>query len=49
MNEERLEALLEEATVDCYGEYEEFVGVLYTLGDSLRFPLKATVVGETVE
>ena len=49
MDEERLEALLEETTVDCYGEYEEFTGVMCTLGEKLRFPLKATVVGEVVE
>jgi hypothetical protein len=49
MDKERLEALLEEATVDCYGEDEEFTGVMCTLADELRFPLKATVVGELVE
>lgn len=49
MDEERLEALLEETTVDCYGEEEEFTGVMCTLGEKLRFPLKATVVGEVVE
>jgi hypothetical protein len=49
MDKERLEALLEEATVDCYGEDEEFTGVMCTLGEQLRFPLKATVVGEAVE
>lgn len=49
MDKERLEALLEEATVDCYGEHEEFAGVVCTLGDELRFSLKATVVGEPVK
>jgi hypothetical protein len=49
MDQERLEALLEEATVDCYGEDEEFTGVMCTLGDQLQFPLKATVVGELVK
>ena len=49
MDKERLEALLEEATVDCYGEEEEFTGVVCTLGEQLRFPLKARVVGEVVE
>ena len=43
-----LEALLEEATVDCYGEDEEFWGVLYTLDSRLSFPLQARVLGETV-
>jgi hypothetical protein len=49
VDKERLEALLEEATVDCYGVDEEFTGVMCTLGEELRFPLKATVVGELVE
>ena len=49
MDEERLETLLEQATVDCYGEEEEFTGIMCTLGEQLRFPLKATVVGEAVE
>ena len=49
MDKERLEALLDEATVDCYGEYEEFVSMMGTLGDQLQFPLTATVVGEPVE
>ncbi|MDY7079082.1 MAG: calcium-binding protein [Chloroflexota bacterium] len=35
--------------MDCYGEHEEFAGVMCTLGDELRFPFKATVVGESVE
>jgi hypothetical protein len=49
MDKERLEALLEEATVDCYGEDEEFTGVMCMMGEELQFPLKATVVGEMVE
>jgi hypothetical protein len=49
MDKERLEALLEEATVDCYGEDEEFTGMMCTLGEQLQFPLKATVIGEMVD
>lgn len=49
MDEQRLQQLLEEATVDCYDEYEEFIGVLYTLDERLDFPLRAQVLGETVE
>jgi hypothetical protein len=41
--------LLEEATVDCYDEDEEFTGVMCTLGEQVQSPLKATVVGELVE
>jgi len=35
--------------VDCYGEDEEFTGVMRTLGEKLRFALKGMVVGEPVE
>lgn len=49
MDETRLEALLEQATVDCYDEEEEFSGVLCTLGDNLSFPLQAEAMGERVE
>jgi hypothetical protein len=48
VDKERLEALLAEATVDCYGEDEEFTGMMCALGEELRFPLSATVVGEPV-
>ena len=49
MDEKRLEALLEQAIVDCYDEEEEFSGVLCTLGDNLNFPLQAEAMGEQVE
>ena len=49
MEEKRLEALLEQAIVDCYDEEEEFSGVLCTLEDNLSFPLQAEVMGEPVE
>lgn len=45
----RLEKMLEEATVDCYDEYEAFMGVAVTLGENLPFPFEAKVIGETVE
>jgi len=45
----RWEALIEEATVDCYGEYEEFAGMLATLEDRLEFPFEARMLGEKVE
>ncbi len=48
MDEKRLEVLLEQATVDCYDEEEEFGGVLCTLDDNLNFPLQARAVGEQV-
>ncbi len=44
-----LEELLEEATVDTYGDEEQFSGVLTTLQDNLPFPFQAKAVGEPVE
>lgn len=49
INQNRLEALLEEATVDCYDEEEEFWGVWATLDTQLNFPLQAHALGEPVE
>ena len=49
MDETRLRELLDEATVDCYGEYEQFAGMLCTLEERLCFPLKARVLGQVVE
>ena len=40
-----LEALIEEITVDCYGEDEELTGFLTYLEDALERPMEATVVG----
>ena len=48
-NEERLRELVDEATVDCYDEEEQFWGMLATLGDALDFPITATLIGEQVE
>lgn len=49
MDEKRLEALLEQATVDCYDEEEEFGGILCALEGNLNFPLQAEAMGEQVE
>lgn len=49
MDEDKLNALLEEATVDCYDEEEEFAGILCTLDERLSFPLQAIALGEPVE
>lgn len=48
MNESRLRELISEATVDCYGEIEEFWGFLAILGDELDFPFRATVLGDPI-
>lgn len=45
----RWEAMIEEATVDCYNEDEAFAGMLATLEDRLEFPFEARVLGERVE
>lgn len=49
MDQKRLAELLEEATVDCYDEEEEFWGVFTTLDDNLEFPLQARALGNVVE
>lgn len=46
--EKILTKLLAEATVDAYGDDEQFSGVLDTLGENLPFPFTAQIVGETV-
>jgi hypothetical protein len=40
--------LIEEITVDCYGEDEELTGFLTHLEDALERPVEATVVGVPV-
>jgi hypothetical protein len=49
LTDEEIEELVEKATVDCYGEYEQINGFACTLEDRLVFPLQAKVVGEEVE
>lgn len=49
VSEERLRELLEEATVDAYGDDEEFSGVLITLDENVDWPLSATLAGMPVE
>lgn len=48
LTDERYYELLNEATVDCYDEVEEFAGVLCTVEDNLQFPLPATLMNESV-
>lgn len=48
MDKSKLEALLEEAMVDCYNEEECFWGMFYTLEDHLTFPLQAQTLREAV-
>ena len=44
-----MQALIEEGTVDCYNEYEEYSGLLTMIQDNVKCPFKAKVVGEEVE
>jgi len=45
----RLQALIEEATADCYGEGEEHAGIVNMIEENLVHPFKARVIGEEVE
>lgn len=44
----RLEALIEEATVDCYDEDEQHSGLLTMIEDNVDCPFRAKVIGEEV-
>jgi hypothetical protein len=46
---ERLHALIEEATVDCYDEEEQRTGFRTMIEDNVVFPFRAKVVGEEIE
>src|SRR5690242_8559167 len=45
----RLQSLIEEATVDCYDEHEEHMGMLTMIEENVVCPFKAKVIGEVVE
>ena len=45
----RLEELIDEATVDCYGDDEQHTALLTMIEDHVRCPFRAKVIGETVE
>src|SRR5262245_33793298 len=45
----RLQALIEEATVDCYNEDEQHMGFVVMIQDNLVCPCPARVIGEEVE
>ncbi|GAB3177979.1 hypothetical protein [Streptomyces incanus] len=42
---ERLEELLAEATVDCYGEDEQLMGLFTMISEELRLPFATTILG----
>lgn len=45
-NKNKFEEMTEEATLDCYGEYEPFCGWACTLEEKLPLPLPCLVLGE---
>ena len=48
LSEEELDALVEEATIDAYGDDEQMVGFAVMIGDNLEMPFETTVLGVTV-
>ncbi len=48
LSEAELDALVDEATVDAYGEGEELAGFAVMIGDNLAVPFETTVLGVTV-
>ncbi len=43
-----LDALIEEATVDCYNEAEQITGLFTMIEDHLALPFQSSVLGMTV-
>ncbi len=48
ISERRLDRMVEEATVDAYGESEQAVAFLTVLQDELKLPFQTEVLGVTV-
>jgi hypothetical protein len=44
----QLDAMIEEATVDCYNESEQVTGLLTVIEDELKVPFKTQVLGVDV-
>jgi uncharacterized protein (UPF0262 family) len=44
----RLDALLEQATLDCYGESEQIVGIFTMIEENLQLPFETAVLGSPV-
>ena len=49
LDDSEIQEALEEATIDCYDESEQSMGLTTTAAESLVFPLTAKVMGVTVE
>ncbi len=48
MSKAQLDAMVEEATVDCYNEAEQATGLLTVIEDELTVPFKTRVLGVEV-
>ena len=48
LSDEELDALVEEATVDAYGDDEQLGGFAVMIEDNLEFPFETTVLGVMV-
>ena len=48
LSEAELDALIAQATVDCYNEDEEMAGFAAMIDDNLAVPFETTVLGVTV-
>jgi predicted TIM-barrel enzyme len=48
LGDEELDALVEEATVDAYGDEEQLGGFAVMIEDNLEVPFETTVLGMTV-
>ena len=48
MSKAQLDAMVEEATVDCYNESEQITGLFTLIEDELRVPFKTQVLGVEV-
>ena len=48
LSDEELDALVEEATVDAYGDEEQLGGFAVMIEDNLEVPFETTVLGVTV-
>jgi len=48
ISQAELDALIEEATVDCYGDEEQITGLFTMLEDHLALPFEISVLGMSV-
>ncbi len=49
LDETEIQEAVEDATMDCYDEHEQCMGLTEMAGQELTFPFTAEVLGETVE